>query len=212
MYTAGLEPLIRDPRRAEIDSDLWEHAQSGRRNEVGARAVAGQILARCLLGVGADISWRADEALRSRRGKEVVPMKERIRQDLWLLAPMSIVLFGVVGVAAHITAGGFSSWWSDTDAGWDPSPLGRAGATLLVATLFVGMPLMAMAVRRSHPGWTLVLLLPSIVMSLGPLAWGEASWWLLMSLVGIAALVGAVVNLARHSVHQGLGARTSAGG
>lgn len=210
LYTAGLERAFRNSRRDEIDSDLWEHAHGGH-GEAGAGTLAGQILARCLLGVGADVSWRVEMALRRKREKEVVPMTERIKQDRWLLAPLAIVGFGVVAIAAHITAGGFSSWWSDTDANWNPSPLGRAGATLLVATLFVVMPVVAITVRRSHPGWTLVLLLPSTVILVSPILWGEASWWLLGSLVGIAALIGALVNLAHHSVQQDLETHTATG-
>ncbi len=211
LYTAGLEPLLRNSRRGEIDSDLWEHAHAGR-GAAHAGTVAGQILARCLLGVGADLSWRAEMALRRKHEKEVAPMMERIRQDRWLLAPLAIVAFGVVAVAAHITAGGFESWWSTTDPGWHPSPLARAGSVLLVGTLFVGMPIVAMTLRRSHPGWTLALLLPSILFCLLPVVWAEASWWLLLSLVGIAALIGAVANLAEHSVRQDLETGTAPGG
>ena len=138
-------------------------------------------------------------------------MTERFRRDGWLLAPWAIVAFGVVAVAAHATAGGFESWWSDTRS-WDPSPLARVGSVALVATLFIAMPLVAMAVRRSHPGWTLMLLLPSIAVCISPLLWLETSWWLLVSAVGIATLVGALVNLARHSVQVELGTPTPTGG
>jgi predicted membrane metal-binding protein len=78
--------------------------------------------------------------------------------------------------------------------------------------LFVGMPLVAMAVRRRHPGWTLVLLLPSILVYISPLMWGEASWWLLLPLIGIATLIGAVANLARQSAAVELDTPAAAGG
>jgi hypothetical protein len=126
-----------------------------------------------------------------------------------LLAPAAIVGFGLVAIAAHITAGGFSSWWSDTEPTWDPSPIARAGATLIVAVVFVVMPVAAMRLRRSHPGWTLTLLSPSIVVLVMPIAWGEVSWWLLMTLAAFVALIGAVANLANHSAQQDLAPHTA---
>ena len=212
LYTTGLRRSVRDARRAEIDSDLWEHAQTGLPGAPRAGSVTGQILARCLLGIGADLSWRASMGVRTRAEKRGVDVRERIKSDWWLPAPLAIVAFGVVGVAAHVTAGGFTSWWSDTDPGWNPSPLGRAGSVLLVAAVFVGMPSVAIAIRREHPGWTVALLVPSILICMSPMAWGEASWWQLLSLVGIVSLVGAVVNLAHHSVRRDLEVRTAPGG
>lgn len=206
VYTAGLRRPVRDARREEIASDLWEHAEAGARDGTATRSVAGQILARCLLGIVDDVSWRASTAVRTKQERGGVDMKQRIKSDWWLPAPLIIVAFGVVGVAAHATAGGFESWWSDTSI-WNPSPLARAGSVVLVATMFIGLPSLAVAARRSHPGWTLVLLLPAILVCVSPLLWGEASWWQLISIVGIVALVGAGTNLAQHSVQGDLGVR-----
>lgn len=62
LYTAGMDPRLRDARRAEIDSDLWElDADAGRRREDDA-AIAIHIFNRLLLGVPDDLSWRAEEA------------------------------------------------------------------------------------------------------------------------------------------------------
>ena len=62
LYTWGLPSDLRDRRRAEIDSDFWEH-----QSEIigaGARTLAttSQVLARWLLGVPADLSWRLQAA------------------------------------------------------------------------------------------------------------------------------------------------------
>jgi putative ABC transport system permease protein len=55
-YTWNLEPRIRDGRRAEIDSDLWEHV-SGH----GTRStIAVEILGRLILGIPDDIRWRLE--------------------------------------------------------------------------------------------------------------------------------------------------------
>ena len=55
VYTLGLPPSVRDARRAELQSDLWEQRleiRSGTSN-----SLAKGVLARVLGGVPADILW-----------------------------------------------------------------------------------------------------------------------------------------------------------
>jgi hypothetical protein len=56
VYTWRLPAAVRDARRAEIESDLWEF----QRDATAAREinVAMQIAARLLLGMADDIAWR----------------------------------------------------------------------------------------------------------------------------------------------------------
>jgi hypothetical protein len=65
LYTLGLPPEIKQRRRDEIDDDLWcqaqEAAESGRRD----RSLAGEIVMRLVLGLPADVSWRATQRRRS---------------------------------------------------------------------------------------------------------------------------------------------------
>jgi len=60
-YTRGLPAEIRQERRDEIDDDLWSQmrdaAQSGRAD----RSLAGEMVARLLFGVPADVSWRVEQ-------------------------------------------------------------------------------------------------------------------------------------------------------
>ena len=58
LYTLGAPPEIRDGRRAEVRSDLWEQTTAGR--EVGYRpeSIALHQLLRWLVGVPGDLSWR----------------------------------------------------------------------------------------------------------------------------------------------------------
>jgi hypothetical protein len=58
VYTWRLDPLLRERRCAEIESDLWECQQ----DPVGNRGVgpAFQLLARMVIGVPDDLGWRAD--------------------------------------------------------------------------------------------------------------------------------------------------------
>lgn len=62
LYTRGLPQGLRDERRGEVASDVWEH-----RAAAGDRwATQLAIVSRCLRGVPADLSWRRAR-LRRRR-------------------------------------------------------------------------------------------------------------------------------------------------
>jgi hypothetical protein len=58
VYTWGLPPPVRDARRAEVDSDLWEQAHA---RDTGA-ALPLDILGRLLLGVVDDLRWMFEHA------------------------------------------------------------------------------------------------------------------------------------------------------
>ena len=66
LYTSRMPAELRVSRRAEIDSDLWEHAEDGQ--EAGARPqiTALEILLRTCLGVVDDLSWRFEAAWQER--------------------------------------------------------------------------------------------------------------------------------------------------
>lgn len=49
LYTAGLPVDLRDARRAEVESDLWESVADG--------APSGHIIARLALGIADDLTW-----------------------------------------------------------------------------------------------------------------------------------------------------------
>lgn len=55
-YTWGTPPVWAEQRRAEIESDLWEHQQDPN----GARGLAPalQVLARLVAGIADDLLWR----------------------------------------------------------------------------------------------------------------------------------------------------------
>ncbi|MGH9308181.1 MAG: hypothetical protein ACRD1U_02320 [Vicinamibacterales bacterium] len=57
VYTSGMESAAREPRRAEIESDLWEHQHAGRE---GAR-LALEMIGRLLLGAPDDVRWRIEQ-------------------------------------------------------------------------------------------------------------------------------------------------------
>ena len=60
-YTSGLPAELRDARRDEIESDLWESA-----HDPGSSRMAGvQTIARMLIGMPDDVGWRNEQAGRS---------------------------------------------------------------------------------------------------------------------------------------------------
>src|SRR5688572_12237318 len=58
LYTRGMPTALREDRRAEIESDLWESRRDPSA-ERGIRAAA-HVFVRLLRGVPADLVWRAE--------------------------------------------------------------------------------------------------------------------------------------------------------
>ncbi len=65
--TAGLPRRIGEDRRAELVSDLWEHADAADRARQPQWRLALSILMRTLRGVPADLAWRAGVLRAERR-------------------------------------------------------------------------------------------------------------------------------------------------
>lgn len=59
-YTKGLTPDVSDRRREEIASDLWEQQEQARTSGEPASITAREVLARIIVGIPADLSWRKD--------------------------------------------------------------------------------------------------------------------------------------------------------
>jgi hypothetical protein len=195
VYTIGAGASIREARRDEIASDLWEHARGSADDGITSRRIAGQMLARCFLGIGADVSWRVQVAVDQRRAGEVEgQMSERVKRNWWVPGAIALIGAGIVF--------GFLSHASRVDEGRETSLLEIAAAGLVIVVL----PILGLLVRRSHPGWTVWLLVPAILLSLSPLLWlGDAvrdvgALILLIPAAGIVTLVGALTNLAQASV------------
>jgi hypothetical protein len=58
VYTAHLDAALRDTRRAELASDVWEHEAEAKRRGLGSIRINAQILRRLLAGIPDDLSWR----------------------------------------------------------------------------------------------------------------------------------------------------------
>jgi hypothetical protein len=65
-YTIGLPSELRDRRRQEIASDLWEQQHDNGHDGRDARS-ARQVVARVVFGIPADLTWRSAELRQARR-------------------------------------------------------------------------------------------------------------------------------------------------
>jgi hypothetical protein len=198
LYTAGLEAGNRHDRRAEIESDLWEHRNYSSSEGKGSMATSLSISGRWLAGVPADLSWRASH--RGRRGlaaRETM-MKNALGSYWQGLAGISAVATGSLGIRQFIT--------DEVSAG---ITTGKVVGLVVLAGAGV-LILAGLATYRSNPrlGAILVMvgLLPvaavggfgiglagGLVMTLtGALGW----WWVP---VGVASLVATAAGLGAFS-------------
>jgi hypothetical protein len=88
VYTAGLPDDLRDARRAEVESDLWESVSDG--------APARHILARLALGIADDLTWSLtfmDTSTRATAKWSVGSLLVFVLAWMWLtLAPESVAV------------------------------------------------------------------------------------------------------------------------
>jgi hypothetical protein len=82
VYSWRLAPAIRDRRRAEIESELWEFQQDPERG----KHPAAHTIARLLIGIPDDLSWRADCVSTHR-----TPLRARLRVAAWTVATVVVI-------------------------------------------------------------------------------------------------------------------------
>jgi hypothetical protein len=87
VYTAGMHPVTRARRLAEIDSDLWEFHEDARRRRFSPGAIALLMLLRLALGVQDDLCWRLEH--------RTVHL-DLVRGALWTAAAASLALLWLV--------------------------------------------------------------------------------------------------------------------
>ena len=58
VYTAGLQPAVREARREEIEADLWEQTKEAAMLERSQSGLSSHVLLRWLLGIPDDVVWR----------------------------------------------------------------------------------------------------------------------------------------------------------
>lgn len=101
LYTARIPAELRTARRMEIDADLWEHEDDGRRSGVPPAITAGEMLLRTCLGALDDVLWRVEVVRvfsRNPIGRRIPMLQLSPRQMRWL------GLSGVAGGLYWITS------------------------------------------------------------------------------------------------------------
>ena len=177
-YTRGLDPAVRDARRAELASDLWEHrvaAGDGLATELS-------IVSRCLRGVAADLGWRRA----ARRGRRSLPSRSAIfRGAGWAVAAMGYALLLCMHGWFATALVGLDLYGADWAPG-DVEQLSRASGALL------GMLVGGALLLRRQPR------LGACLAAAGAIATAGLMWWLIPLLGPVAiAVTTAVTVLAR---------------
>jgi hypothetical protein len=191
MYTVGLEASNRSDRRAEIESDLWEHRNYAAAEGKGSAVTSLSIFGRWLAGIPADLSWRTSH--RGRRGQQTrESMMKNALGTYWQgLAAIAAIATGYLGVRQFFT---------------DEVSAAVTSGKVIALVLLVGAGLLVLAglaVHRTNQrsGALMVIfgLLPMaalggfgiglVVGSIGALVGGFEWWWLPLAIASAVATV-----------------------
>lgn len=160
IYTAGLPTYLRENRRAEIASDLWEHQRLAEREGSNDVQMAIEMLLRLVMGIHADVAWRLECGARARLEKGSRPMHViTIQKSVAVTAGLLILM--AFGLAA-------SNFWSVE--GTTVEPLGRFWAGMLgvvpAVLMMVGLLLSGRAPRAG-----------GLILFLGAISFAVLMWW-----------------------------------
>ena len=191
LYTRRLPLDVRDVRRAEVESDLWEHDADLRERGLG-RALGGlEITGRLAAGIPADLTWRrthlhvgrgAKRAARI-RSTEMATTTTTTRQGypIWLVVLAALMggFAALAGLAASIS---LVFERSDDSGGW-------WGPFILVIGVVI---LSALVLVRRAP------LASLIALAVGGLAFGFATFWMVIPIfAGVIVAAGAAFSAPR---------------
>jgi hypothetical protein len=163
-YTRGIPESMRDARRSELRSDLWEHRAAARTAGVGSRATSLSIAARTFAGIPADLAWRRATKGTAMTSTTTIDGRRGIGIATDVLAALMGGFATLIGLSAAI---------GDSDSvGW--------GALLFItgAILLTGSYLRT---RRPPVGVLLVIV--------GAISWSFLTYWLFFTVVAGAVLV-----------------------
>ena len=130
LYTSGLPPEFRDSRRAEIDSDVWEHQRTADLLNQTQGETSLQLLARLVLGIPSDVTWRLETG-RSVSGERSIPMNGALYMRALVAAGVVLALFLILSAYTGV------AWY------W-----------VLMITIPIGIAMVAIAFFRARQtGW-----------------------------------------------------------
>lgn len=173
-YTRGVPEPEREARRAEIESDIWEHTAA-----LDGRRVGLALASRCARGIPADLSWRRSR----RRGRRSLPSRGTVARGIgWALAGAAYAFLVLTHGLLATALVGFDLYGEDWAPG-DVESTSRFGG-LMLGLLVAGALLLPRAPRIG--GCLLVV---------ASIATATMFWWALPILgpIGLAVTAGAVV-------------------
>lgn len=181
LYTRRLDADIRASRIAEIESDLWEHRRETEEAGVEPSDAGLQVLARCLAGMPADLTWRSGAVAGARANGRGEPMNDVVRRSWWLVPAVLVGVFDVMLCLGQVTDF-FGLIEFEPRVG---IRLAASAAWLLAAVcIAVGIGLRN---RRPQRAGSLVIVgsLPAVL----------SAWMVVPPLLGIVAIVGAIYQM-----------------
>ena len=164
-YTRGVPEPIRDERRSELESDLWEHRATARQAGVGPRATSLSVAARALAGIPADLAWRRDT-----KGALMSAQTTTVDGRGWIGMTADILATVMGGFAA---LGGLGAMLGDGDS------LGYGALFFLTGVMLLAGAYLR--TRRPPAGLALVVV--------GAISWSFLTYWLFLTVVAGAVLV-----------------------
>jgi hypothetical protein len=171
LYTCGLPADLRESRRMEIDSDLWEHQHLAQVERAPAMHTVLEMLFRLVMGMPADFTWRLERGSMARAKKRSIPVStsSRATRLLTVAAFLVVTLMGLIAVS--ITLRG---WQHDTDWPWILS-----GAI----PLFIGAPaiLVGLLYAPTRPALSLTLVVVGVLVT--ALVW----FWMFFLVIPLGA-------------------------
>jgi hypothetical protein len=174
IYTLGLPEVLRDARRAEIESDLWSQREEADLVARSGESLATEILFRLALGIPDDIAWRISHARAAGKPKveRSADMRSRVVALLAVLGGIGLTVGFLSFVSLLVANPDVVPWWHLMD---EANPVQSA-------TLTIGGELGMIALGAATVG--LVVLFPD---RLGP---GGALAGSIGGLSGIVAELG----------------------
>ncbi len=165
LYTRGLPEEDAGARRAELESDLWEHAHDARLNCRRSAVTALEIVRRLLAGVPADVAWHF-ERRRAQRASTA--------GKVFTAGAMSIVTCALgcwfLASAAMVP---FNNWWeAGTPAGY--AALCAASGVLVLA---------GMVGRSASKAWS------GRIIAAGAILGASLTWWAIVPVIAALAVL-----------------------
>jgi hypothetical protein len=155
LYTTGLPGEVKDSRRSEVDSDLWEQRHDAAAIDEPAVTTAGEVLYRLVAGVAADISWRA-RANPQAPPEGNITMKDTLRNRIAFGGALLVIAVPILAGARTVVDVGLTGSLAD---GEDAATLGWGLLSVLAGSLM----LTGLLLSRSSPRTGLRLLVVGVI-------------------------------------------------